>query len=266
VQPNRVKQRIRKGQLALNTYLYLTDPAVIELVGHAGFDAATIDLEHFGFDLSTVRQMIVAADLAGIVSIVRVPAGEWSLVLQVLEAGANGIQVTQVRDVSTAREAVEAVRYPPLGHRGALGSSRAARFGEVSWQEHVRSSNDEVLLIMQLESGEALDHLEDIAAVDGIDLIVIGPHDLAESMGIRTPNDERLRDAIEAAATRLGRLGKAGLGLSLGHPVLELTVDDLKRLGVVYSSLQPSVDRRMLLALQSAVKDVRDAEGRDERG
>src|SRR5687767_308716 len=125
MRPNRVKQRIRDGVLALNCPSHLADPSVLELIGLAGFDSAIIDLEHDALDLSLVQRMIMAAELAQITSIVRVAAGEWGVIQQVLDAGAEGIQVAHVSSASQAREVVAAVRYPPLGRRGASRGCRA---------------------------------------------------------------------------------------------------------------------------------------------
>jgi 2-keto-3-deoxy-L-rhamnonate aldolase RhmA len=91
-------------------------------------------------------------------------------------------------------------------------------------------------------------------------MILIGPHDLAESMGIREPNDPRLRRTIEEIADRLRRVGRACLGFSLNHPMLPMTVAELKRLGVVYTSIQPPLERQILITLRNAVQAVRQAE------
>ena len=124
---NRVKAKIGQGKLALGTYVGIADPAVVEVIGLAGFDAAFIDMEHTSFDLMTVEAMIRASDLAGITSIVRVPDNNAKTILRVLDAGAQGIQVPHIADANDAAAAVKAVRYAPLGERGMAGSTRAAR-------------------------------------------------------------------------------------------------------------------------------------------
>ena len=131
---NRVKSKIGKGRLALGKYIGIADPAVVEVVGLAGFDAAFIDMEHTSFDLPMVEAMIRACDLAGITSIVRVPDNNAKTILRVLDAGAQGIQVPHIADASDGGAAVKAVRYAPLGERGMAGSTRAARYGGLTWR------------------------------------------------------------------------------------------------------------------------------------
>ena len=151
---NRVKKVMREGQLAIGTYVALGDPQVVEIIGLAGFDAAFIDMEHTTFDLTLVEEMIRAADLAGVTSIVRIPGNDSSLILRLLDAGAEGIIVPHVEGLEGAKRAVDAVRYPPLGQRGAAGGTRAARFGTIPWTEHTQQSNDEILLSVMVEDAK----------------------------------------------------------------------------------------------------------------
>jgi 4-hydroxy-2-oxoheptanedioate aldolase len=262
MRPNRVKQRIAEGGIAFSTYSYIADPAIVEILGLAGFDAVTIDLEHACWDLGLVQQMFVAADLAGITAVVRVPIGRLSAMLPLLDAGGHGIQIPHVKDRQTAEAAVEEVRYAPIGRRGALGMSRAARYGEVPWDEHVETSNREILLNVMIEDVEGLNNLEAIAAVPGVDLVNIGAHDLAESMGIRTPNDPAVRQAVQEAGDRLRRLGKARLAFSVGHPVLPMSLSDLRAIGAVYAAIQPSVERYLMQSLKALVAGLREEEAR----
>jgi len=112
---NRVKQIMREGKLAIGTYVSLTDPQIVEIIGLAGFDGAFIDMEHSQFDLSLICEMIRAADLAGVTSLVRVPDNDAKLILRLLDSGAQGIVIPHVEGLEGARRAVAAVRYPPLG-------------------------------------------------------------------------------------------------------------------------------------------------------
>ena len=138
---NKVKEVMGSGQLALGAYVALADPQIVEIIGICGFDAVFIDMEHSAFDLSIVQQMIVAADLADITPIVRVSDSDPGFILRILDMGAQGIVIPHVDGLEGAKEAVSAVRYAPLGTRGGAGGTRAARFGSVSWDEHVRTSN-----------------------------------------------------------------------------------------------------------------------------
>src|ERR671934_2188025 len=206
---NRVKRIMREGGLAIVSHVGFADPAVIEIIAMAGFDGAFIDMEHTVFDLQLVGEMIRVADLTGITPIVRVPENNAKLILRVLDMGAQGIQVPHIEGLEGARRAVAAVRYPPLGARGAAGSTRAAGYGAVPWQEHVRTSNEEILLIVMTEDLQGIKEIDAIAALDGVDLISLGPTDLSAALGITDPNDPRLRQTVEELVAKVNRIGKA---------------------------------------------------------
>src|SRR6185437_8855886 len=135
MQKNRVKRIMNAGGLALGTHTGgIADPQIVEIIGLAGFDAAFIDMEHTAFDLHDVTQMVMAAERAGITSIVRTPGFDPAFILRLLD---QGIQGPHVSDPATAREAVKAVRYPPQGERGMAAGSRAAEFGKVALLDHM---------------------------------------------------------------------------------------------------------------------------------
>jgi len=256
VRRNQVKRRFSDGEIALGTWVGLADPALVEIIGLAGFDAAGINLEHAAFDLDLVRQMIVAAEAVGIAPIVRIPAGAWDLALRVLDAGAQGIQVSRVPDARTAELAVQAVRYAPLGRRGALGHSRAARFGAIPWAEYAPAANAETLLIVMLEDAGALGHVEEIAAVEGVDLVMVGAADLAESLGLAA-NHPELKLALQDVARRIHSVGRARMGFTLGHPFLTLSVDEMRQLGVAYANVSPHPEVLLRNALTESVARIR---------
>jgi 2-keto-3-deoxy-L-rhamnonate aldolase RhmA len=165
---NRVKKVMREGKLALGTYVTFADPQVVEIIGLAGFDAAFIDMEHTTFDLDLITEMVRAADLAGVTSVARVPDNDEKLILRLLDAGAEGIIIPHVDGLEGAKRAVEAVRYAPLGHRGGAGGTRATRFGTVSWEDHVKQSNEQVLLSVMTEDERGIRDIEKIAALEGV--------------------------------------------------------------------------------------------------
>ena len=220
---NRVKKLMREGKLALGKYVSLADPQVVEIIGIAGFDAAFIDMEHTGFDLRTVEEMIRASDLAGVTSMVRVPDNDAKLILRILDMGAEGIIVPHIEGLEGAKRAVDAVRYPPLGDRGGAGGTRAARFGAVPWNEHVQQSNDEIVLSVMTEDDKGINDVEAIAALDGVDLVSIGPTDLSQTLGVTDPADPRLRDKVNEIAEQVKAVGKAKLQIPMGHAALPLT-------------------------------------------
>jgi 2-keto-3-deoxy-L-rhamnonate aldolase RhmA len=253
---NRVKGKMRQGKLAIGTYVGLADPAVVEVIGLAGFDAAFIDMEHTSFDLSTVEAMIRACDLTAITSLVRVPDNSPKTILRVLEAGAQGIQVPHVAGVEDARAAVKAVRYAPMGERGMAGATRAARYGSVSLEEHMATSNAEILLAVMIEDRAALDQLTDIASLPGIDLIAVGPYDLSAALGITDPRDPLLKRTIDGIAAELRSVGKARMAFPLGIAAYPLSASELQDMGVAYANCNPGDLRRLLLSYTQQVKDI----------
>jgi len=254
---NRVKAKMKQGQLALGTYVGIADPAVVEVIGLAGFDAAFIDMEHTSVDLPMVEAMLRACDLAGITSIVRVPDNNPKTILRVLDAGAQGIQVPHIADVNDAVAAVKAVRYAPLGERGMAGSTRAARYGAVPLKEHMATSNAEILLSLMVEDRHALSQLAEIAATPGVDLIAIGPGDLSAALGVTDPSDPVLKETIEGIAATLRKVGKARMAFPLGLAAFPRTATQLREMGVAYANCYPGDLGRLLQAYKETVAQVR---------
>ena len=259
---NRVKEVMAEGKLAIGTYVALADPQIVEIIGLAGFDAAFIDMEHTNFDLPLVGEMIRAADLVGVASIIRVPGNDANIILRLLDMGAEGIIIPHIEGIEGAKRAVDAVRYPPLGQRGAAGGSRAARFGTVSWEDHIRQSNEEILLSVMAEDEKGIDDIEKIAALDGIDLVAIGPTDFSEYMGIRDPSDPRLKAKLKELADKVKAIGKAKMAVSMNHPALPLGPQELLELGVGYSHVAPPPPSILLRSMTDRVEEIHRATGR----
>ncbi len=262
---NRVKGVMREGGLAIVSHVGFADPAVIEIIALAGFDGAFIDMEHTGFDLQLVGEMIRVADLSGITSIVRVPENNPKTILRILDMGAQGIQVPHVEGIEGARRAVDALRYPPVGQRGAAGSTRAAGYGSVPWREHVQTSNDEILLIVMTEDLRGINDIEAIAALDGVDLISLGPTDLSAALGITDPKDPRLRQTIEGLVARVNGIGKARVYLPVYHPAFYVTPRELLQMGVSYTSVAPPPPTIVLNALRDSARRIREEAGQKVR-
>src|SRR2546427_7111651 len=175
MQPNRVKKILRSGGLALGTYTGgIADPQIVEIIGHAGYDAAFIDMEHTSFDLRDIQLMVMAAERVGITPIVRTPGFDPAFILRLLDMGVQGIQVPHISDARAAREAVKAVRYAPLGERGMAGGSRASDYGKIPIRGHLERSNQGVTLAAMLEDLPAVPEIDAIARTDGIDILAGG--------------------------------------------------------------------------------------------
>jgi 2-keto-3-deoxy-L-rhamnonate aldolase RhmA len=182
---NPLKAKMLAGQPVLGTFVHLSDPAVVEIAGAAGLDFAIIDTEHSSKDLSTVENMVRAADAFGIASLVRVHVNEEKTILRVLETGTNGIVIPFVESADDVRRAREALRYPPEGSRGTCTVTRAARYGALRPQfaDHARDSNRELLLVGLIESAKGVEGIDEILDA-GLDVAFVGRGDLAAGLGV----------------------------------------------------------------------------------
>lgn len=199
--------RVPHQRVPLGTWIMSASPMVAEAIGCAGFDWAVIDMEHSPLELPGVVAMLQAMASTKTVPIVRVPWNEPVDFKRVLDAGATTVMVPFVQDAAEARRAVAATRYPPAGVRGVSGMSRATRFG--TQHERIKEADAGIALIVQLESALALTRLEEIADVDGIDALFIGPADLAASMGhLGESSHPDVRAALGDAAARARTIGK----------------------------------------------------------
>jgi 2-keto-3-deoxy-L-rhamnonate aldolase RhmA len=173
--------------------------------------------------------------------------------------GVQGIQVPHVDDAATARSAVKAVRYPPLGDRGMAAGSRAAEFGKIPLIEHMAQSNREVVLACMIEDMAAVDRIDEIAAVEGVDLLAVGPSDLSRSLGVSgQPDHPRLVAAINRVREAVER-GAAGarLALPLNHAAFPRNAAQLKALGAGYTNCAPSPEARLLRSFQDQATEQR---------
>jgi len=252
MQENRVKRIMNAGGLALGTHTGgIADPQIVEIIGLAGFDAAFIDMEHTAFDLHDVTQMVMAAERAGITSIVRTPGFDPAFILRLLDQGVQGIQVPHVSDPAIAREAVKAVRYPPQGERGMAAGSRAAEFGKVALLDHMAQSNREILLACMIEDVEAIERIDEIAAVEGVDLLAVGPSDLSRSLGVSgQPDHPRLVAAIDRVREAVRKGAGARLALPLNHAAYPRNAAQLKELGAGHTNCAPTPETRLLRSMQ----------------
>lgn len=260
MQQNRVKRILAEGGLALGTHVGgIADPQIVEIIGLAGFDAAFIDMEHTTYDLHDVQLAVMAAERVGITPIVRTPGFDPAFILRLLDMGVQGIQVPHVSSAETARAAVRAVRYPPLGDRGMAAGSRAAEFGRIALVDHMAQSNREIILACMIEDMEAVERIDEISAVDGVDLLAVGPSDLSRSLGVSgQPDHPRLVAAIDRVREAVKR-GAAGarLALPLNHAAFPRNAAQLKALGAGYTNCAPSPEARLLRSFQDQAAEQR---------
>ncbi len=183
MQVNKLKRKLKEGKVCLGTFIRL-GPAAVEILGHAGWDFVVLDMEHGVFDFTNVEHMIRAARCAGITSLVRVAEPSPSHIMRVIDAGTEGVQVPQVESAEIARVVSQAARYFPQGKRGLCSFVRAANYSAIPPEDHLASSNEEVLTVIHIEGEKAVKEIEAIVETPGIDVIFLGPWDLSQSLGI----------------------------------------------------------------------------------
>ena len=212
---HRFRQRLRSGAVAIGCVVSFTDPAVSEALAGAGLDFLWIDMEHGGLGVETVQAHIMAAQLAGVTPLVRVPWNDPVLMKPVLDAGAEGVIVPLIRTPADAQRAVAACRYPPDGVRG-YGPRRPSNYGRRGGPDFCRAANQHVMVIPQIEHIDAVRSLDDIIQTPGIEAVMIGPNDLSGSMGLtaQTGHPEVVR-AMEAVITGARRRG-VFVGIAVG--------------------------------------------------
>jgi len=206
---NPFTQLLRRAgnQPPVGTWLMSGSPLVAEAAGHAGFDWGVVDMEHAPLDMMDVVHLLQAIAGTRMVPVVRVPWNDTVTIKRVLDAGATTLLTPMVQNAGEAHAAVAATRYPPEGVRGMSGMSRAARYGVTA--DYIAHANKGIAVIAQLETLGALQQLEAISAVPGIDALFIGPADLSASLGM--PGNTRHRAVVEAmndAVRRCKILGK----------------------------------------------------------
>lgn len=206
-----LRAKILSGQRVCCVFAAIPHPVSLEICASSGIDAICIDAEHAQIDRERIEDLIRAADSQRVPALVRVPGHQSEWIAAVLDAGAAGVLVPRVSSAAQAQAAVMATRYPPVGQRG-VGPGRASRYG-YDMAGYAATANEALLLAIQVETAEGLANIDAIAAVEGIDLIFVGPGDLSVSMGATgAENLPRLHAAIKtivAATTAAGRV--AGL-------------------------------------------------------
>ncbi|MBA7572789.1 2-dehydro-3,6-dideoxy-6-sulfogluconate aldolase [subsurface metagenome] len=180
---NGLKKVLQSGETAFGPFLKLTDPAVVEIMGFAGFDFVIIDAEHGPISMQSA-QNIRAAETANITPIIRVANNDESLILRALDIGAQGVEIPQINCKSDALRAVKSVKYSPQGERGVCRYVRAANYSSMDKFKYFKSANEETMIIAHIEGVEGINNLDEILSVPGIDVIFIGPYDLSQSLGI----------------------------------------------------------------------------------
>ena len=181
---NTLKQKLEAGKAVFGVMITFPSAPVIEMLGCLGFDWVLIDNEHGSITVDNSEDLVRAAELTGIAPIVRPVGNKPEIIAPFLDRGAWGVQVPHVNTAEEARAAVDAVKYYPDGHRGIFSRSRPANYGfSGSTSDYVKDANRNTLVCLMLEEVEAIQNLEEMVTVDGVDVFFIGSGDLSQSMG-----------------------------------------------------------------------------------
>jgi 4-hydroxy-2-oxoheptanedioate aldolase len=206
---SRVLKKLRAGQLAGSVKINLSDARSAEIAAMSGIDCVWLDMEHVPNTLRDIENQIRAAKIYDVDAIVRVPRGSYSDLIRPLEMDAAGIMVPHVMSADDARNIVRQTRFHPIGRRPVDAGNADAGYCAVPFDQHVHHANTEKLLVIQIEDPEPLDELDEIARVDGIDMLFFGPADFAQGIGrlgeLDIPEVHRARRLVAEVARRHGR-------------------------------------------------------------
>lgn len=180
---NEVKRRLREGQAVVGCFVGFASAEVVEICGYAGFDFVMIDAEHGPMTTESAYHMVLAAEASGTTPLIRVAQNAPPVILRHMDVGVAGIMVPQVNSAAEAQAVVQAAKYHPQGRRGLAGV-RSAGFGITqTLRDYTAVANRETLVIVQIENVAGVEHVPEILQVPGIDVLFVGPSDLAQSMG-----------------------------------------------------------------------------------
>lgn len=221
MRPNQVKRKLQAGEAVFGTMISdLRSPTVIQMLAYAGYDFVFIDMEHGPYDMETVADLIRVARLSGIAPFVRVPDLSYPFLARPLDAGAQGLMIPRVETRQQVEYIVDCMRYPPVGSRGCSVNKGHNDFRSEPAETFCPTANGEVMVIVQIERVAAINDIEGLLSVPGVDAAVIGPNDLSLSLGV---SSNPMTPAIVEAIGKVAAAG-AKYGVHTGIHVGDLEV------------------------------------------
>ena len=205
---NTLKQKLNQGKTAIGPFVGLPSPGIVETMGWMGFDFVVIDCEHGPMDYETAEHMIRAAELSNTTAILRIGLNEQQNIQRYMDAGAAGVMIPLINNGQDAKKVVDAIKYPPMGKRGAF-AGRNANFGLQGMAEYIKESNEETFISLQIETIEGINNKDEIIETDHVDAIFLGPGDLSVNFGV--PGDQmnpKVLDTIEMLVKSIQAAGK----------------------------------------------------------
>jgi len=206
---NLLKQKLQNGKAVLGTWNTLGSPLVTEVLSQSGLDFQIIDLEHGPFNLDQIHLQVSACESNNTCTpLVRVPANEEWMVLQSLDQGAHGVVVPHISNRVAAQKLVSSMKYYPLGERGCTPFSKAGGFTNKSTDSYVELANNSTISVVIIESMEGLKNLDEVVAVDGVDIVYFGAYDLSQVLG--HPGEVRHPEVVSAIEKGVKTVSSAG--------------------------------------------------------
>jgi 4-hydroxy-2-oxoheptanedioate aldolase len=210
MQLSKVKEKLGKGEQVTAIKLVYQDPALYEMAGKCGFDCTWICNEHIGIDASKMDSLIRACRASNIDAMVRTKPGDYRDLLHPLEMGAKGIMLPRVQHPDEVRQVVKDMKFYPLGRRGADGVNADADFGLLPLDDYLKMANENTFLVAQIEDPEAIEHIDEIASIEGVDIVFIGRGDLSINLGVAGDmKHSEIIQACKSAADSCRKYGKA---------------------------------------------------------
>lgn len=232
-----LKEQLKNKTLTIGSWITLGHPSIAEIMAKAGFDWLTVDMEHSAITLHQAQQLIQIISLSGVPPLVRVGHNEPNLIKRVMDAGAHGVIVPMVNSREEAERAVASVKYPPKGFRG-VGLARAQAYG-ADFEGYRKWNESNSVVIVQVEHIKAVENLEAILSVEGVDGFIIGPYDLSGSLGVPGQFDH---PDVVAALTKVKDVAKAMDAVSGFHVIPPDPLEVRKKTDEGYRFIAYSLD------------------------
>lgn len=206
---NKLLERLKTKKSIIGMQCFTGNAALVEIMGFSGFDWVSIDMEHTTISFADVENLTRAAEVSGMIPLVRVMDNDPLLIMKSLDAGGAGVIVPHVQTAADLKKALASARFAPDGDRGKCGQVRGSRYGAdgVAWKDYWRKANADVIIMPLVEEREGVENLDEILAVDGVDVLWLGIGDLAQSYGV--PGQDLLHEPLLSVAKEVVRKTKA---------------------------------------------------------
>ena len=248
-----LKSKLINNEFTIGSWITIGSPDIAEIMAKAGYDWLVVDLEHSVISIDMAGNLIRIIDLCGVSPLVRITSNDENQIKRVMDAGAHGIVVPMIKNKEDAEYAVSATRYGPEGIRG-VGLGRAQGYG-AKFKEYLKWQEEGPIVIVQIEHIDAIDNLDDILSVSGIDGMIIGPYDLSCSMGIPGQFNNAKFLAMMDHIRNTGLKMAIPTGIHIVEPDLKLLE---KSINEGYNFIAYSVDIRMLdFSSRNAIKLIK---------